>query len=128
MRNEIASNHLLNSYERNNLLSTWDAVIANYSGLLEVSYSLYNGQIYTIARTQGWFRTAWRVIRSVVLTAAVGLIVGFYTCGPPCAIVGAVVMGVVAIADAWANNYCHFAMQCDGGWRQDCSSGVCMAY
>ncbi|GIV37376.1 MAG: hypothetical protein KatS3mg032_1755 [Cyclobacteriaceae bacterium] len=26
--------------------------------------------------------------------------------------------------DAWANGNCHFALQCDGGWRQSCSSGA----
>lgn len=35
---------------------------------------------------------------------------------------------VGAITDSWANNYCHFAMQCDGGWRQSCSSGECAPY
>jgi len=128
MRNEIVNNYSISSYEKSNLLSAWDALTTNYNGLVEVSYSIYNGEIYAMARTQGWFRTAWRKVRSVVLTAVVGALVGWSTAGPVGAIVGAIVMGGVAIADAWANDYCHFAMQCDGGWRQDCSSGDCMPY
>lgn len=128
MRNEIANNYAMSSSERSSLLNTWDALTSNYSGLVDVSYSLYNGEIMAIARTQGWFRTAWRVVRSVVLTAVVGAVIGWYGAGPIGAIVGAVVMGAVAITDAWANDYCHFAFQCNGGWRQDCSSGDCMPY
>lgn len=127
MRNEITNNYSISPSEKSNLLNTWDALTVNYNGLIEVSYSIYNGEIYAMARTQGWFRTAWRVVRSVVLTAAVGAIIGATISGPG-AIVGAIVMGVVAITDAWANDYCHFAFQCDGGWRQECSTGNCAPY
>ncbi len=130
MRNEISNNYSMSSYEKSNLLSTWDVLTANYNGLVEVSYSLYNGEIYAMARTQGWFRNAWRVVRSVVLTAAVGFTVGFIASGgnPIGGVVGAIITGGAAIADAWANDYCHFAMQCDGGWRQECSTGQCAPY
>ncbi|MFN7405071.1 MAG: hypothetical protein ACK5SL_00870 [Cyclobacteriaceae bacterium] len=130
MRNEISNNYSMSSYEKGNLLSTWDVLTTNYNGLVEVSYSLYNGEIYAMARTQGWFRNAWRVVRSVVLTAAVGFVVGFIASGgnPIAGKVGAIIAGGAAIADAWANNYCHFAMQRDGGWRQECSTGQCAPY
>jgi len=127
MKNEIANNYAMSAPERSNLLNTWDALTSNYNGLVDVSYSIYNGEIYAMARTKGWFRTAWRVLRSVVLTAAVGVFIGATISGPG-AIVGAIVMGVVAITDAWANDYCHFAFQCDGGWRQECSTGNCAPY
>ncbi|MBX2897097.1 MAG: hypothetical protein KF763_16745 [Cyclobacteriaceae bacterium] len=127
MRNEISNNYSMSASERSNLLNTWDALTSNYNGLVDVSYSIANGEIMAIARTKGWFRTAWRIVRSVVLTAAVGAIIGATISGPG-AIVGAIVMGVVAITDAWANDYCHFAFQCDGGWRQECSTGNCAPY
>ena len=59
-----------------------------------------------------------------------GVVIGLVASGgnPIAAIVGGTIMGIVAVVDAGANGYCHFAMQCDGGWRQDCASGVCMPY
>ncbi len=127
MRNNILNNYSIPYYEKNNLLTTWDALIINYEGLIQVSYSIYSEQEYSMARTQGWFRNAWRVVRSVILTAGVGALIGS-TAGPIGAIVGGIVMGAVAITDVWANDYCHFAMQCDGGWRQECSTGECAPY
>lgn len=130
MRNEISNNYLLSSYERNNLLMAWDALIINYDGLINASYSIYDGSVYATAKTKGWFRTAWRVVRSVILTAGVGFAVGFIASGgnPIGGIVGAVINGGAATADAIFNDYCHFAMQCDGGWRQECSTGYCAPY
>ncbi|NBW34817.1 MAG: hypothetical protein EBR30_07320 [Cytophagia bacterium] len=127
MRNDILGNYSIPAYEKNNLLATWDALLANYEGLVQVSYSIFSEQGYPVARTQGWFRNAWRIVRSVILTAGVGALVGS-PLGLPGAVVGAIVMGAVAITDAWANDYCHFAMQCDGGWRQECSTGECSPY
>lgn len=48
--------------------------------------------------------------------------------GYPGVAIGATVAGSTAIADYRSNNYCHFALQCDGGWRQDCMTGECMPY
>lgn len=127
MRSDIANDFTMPQYERASLLSAWDAVITNYEGLLQISYAIFSGEIYAIARTEGWFSNAWRIFRSVVLLAAVGALIGF-TMGLTGAIVGAIVMGIVGITDAWANGNCHFAMQCDGGWRQSCSSGECRPF
>lgn len=127
MRNEILNNEVIPATEKSNLLATWDALMANYNGLVEVSYAIVNGEINTMARTQNWFRNAWRVVRSVFVSVVVGTMVGA-TAGGSGAIIGAIVTAVAAIADAWANDYCHFAMQCAGGWRQECSSGACAPY
>jgi hypothetical protein len=127
MRNEIAQDYTMDDSERNNLLATWDALLVNHDGLVQVTQAVFNGEIYAMARTQGWLRNAWRIFRSVVLLAAVGALIGA-TFGLTGVIVGAVVMGIVAITDAWANGYCHYALQCDGGWRQSCSTGECMPY
>jgi|DewCreStandDraft_4_1066084.scaffolds.fasta_scaffold115306_2 RNAse (barnase) inhibitor barstar len=128
MRADIADDFSMPDYERANLLHTWDVLITNYEGFLQISYAIFAGEIYSMARTQGWFRKAWRIFRSVVLVAAVGAMIGWFAGGPVGAIILAIIMGTVAITDAWANNYCHFAMQCDGGWRQSCSSGECTPY
>lgn len=83
-----------------------------------------------MTRTQSWFINAWRWVRSVIVTAGVGFAVGYLSLGlnPTAGIIGAIVAGGAAIADAWANDYCHFALQCDGGWRQECSTGQCAPY
>lgn len=85
-------------------------------------------KVYSNERTLGWFSSkVWRVIRSVVIAATIGAMIGL-TEGPYVAIAAAVVMGAAAYADAAANDYCHFAVQCSGGWRQDCDTGECKPY
>ena len=127
MRDEITNNYSIPADEKSNLLSTWDGLKINYSGLVQVAHSINNGEVYAVARTQGWFKSVWRVVRSVILTAAVGALVGA-AAGSVGLVIGAIVMGAVAITDAALNDYCHFAMQCDGGWRQECSTGQCAPY
>jgi hypothetical protein len=124
-RNQIENNALINSAEKERLLATSTLLLHNFSGIADNLYESEGG--IAGGRTNGWLRRAWRVVRSVVLTAAVGALVGA-SMGPKGAIVGAIVMGAVAITDVAANNHCHFAMQCDGGWRQNCTTGVCTPF
>lgn len=125
LKNQIETNNSIVLGEKEKLLMVSTLLLNNFTEIADNLYTSEGG--VAGGRTNGWLQKAWRVVRSVVLTAGVGALVGA-AAGPVGAIVGAIVVGAVAITDAAANNYCHFAMQCAGGWRQDCATGVCAPY
>jgi hypothetical protein len=83
-------------------------------------------QLMSGGRTNGWLKKAWRKVRSVLVTTVVMAGAGFAAGGPIVAIVTGAVGLITSIIDIAANNRCWFAMQCDGGWAQDCNTGACM--
>lgn len=123
---DASSDRTLTNAERDRLEITFKLLASNYNGIAKsIERDLRNS---ASERIQGWFNSrVWRVIRSVVVTATIGALVGSYV-NPYVAIVGGVIMGAAALADASANNNCHFAVQCSGGWRQDCDTGECKPY
>lgn len=74
-----------------------------------------------------WAKKAWRKVRSVLVSTAVGVGAGAIAGG---GIVGAIIGGVVGLAgsvlDVAVNDVCHFALKCPKGWMQDCSTGDCI--
>jgi hypothetical protein len=124
LKNGVENNSSLNPQEKDRLIFVSTLMFNNFLGITDV---LATADQTSGGRAKGWLQKAWRVVRSVVLIAGVGAAIGS-TEGPYGAVVGAIVMGVVAIADAAFNDNCHFAMQCPGGWRQDCTTGVCKPF
>src|SRR6218665_1019292 len=97
-------------------------------------------------RTNGWFRTLWRVVRSVVVTTVLGAAIGALKRadgGGIVSLVGAVVGGALAFHSAitaMSNDTCYAAYGCNEspqggipslansfstGWRQSCVTGAC---
>lgn len=121
----IENDFTIPAEEKERLILTSTLLANNFQEILDNLYSLEGGS--QGVRTKGWFKKVWRIVRSVVVTAGVGVLIGA-SAGAVGAIVGGIVMGAVAITDAAANDYCHYAMQCDGGWRQSCTTGECTPY
>lgn len=124
LRNRVMQDPWLDKPDRERLDMTFALIMSNYHGLVDAASNIRTS---SDARTQGWFSKVWRIVRSVVITASLGAMIGARY-GEDGAIVGAVILGAAAIADAAANDNCHFALQCSGGWRQDCSTGECKPY
>jgi hypothetical protein len=127
----ILQNDKMTDKEKDKLATVATVVLVNFTGIVDVVADGYTAG--SEERTQGWFNKVWRVVRSVVVTAALGAIVGALSTDEDGnvivnAVVGSAIGGVAAIVDAAANDHCHFALQCSGGWRQNCSSGECEPY
>ena len=127
----ILQNDGIEDKEKDKLATVATLVHLNFTGIVDVVAD--GDKAGSVERTQGWFNKVWRVVRSVVVTAALGAIVGALSTEEGgnvivSVIIGSAIGGVAAIVDAAANDHCHFAMQCSGGWRQNCSSGECEPY
>jgi hypothetical protein len=122
---DIEDNLTISTAEKERLILTSTLLVNNFLDIVDNLYSMEGG--LQGGRNKGWLKKAWRIVRSVVVTAGVGALIGA-SAGAVGAIVGGIVMGAVAITDAAANDYCHYAMQCDGGWRQSCTTGECAPY
>ena len=127
----ILQNDEIDDKEKDKLATVATWVQLNFAGIVDVVAD--GDKASSVERTQGWFNKVWRVVRSIVVTAALGAIVGALSTeeggnATVNVIVGSAIGGVAAIVDAAANDHCHFAMQCSGGWRQNCSLGECEPY
>ena len=126
LRSAVLSDETVTKLDRDRLAMTFTLLINNYDGIVKgIEASL---KAASSERTEGFFTSrVWRVIRSVVVAVSIGVMVGVSE-GPYVAVAAAVVMGAAAYADAAVNDNCHFAVQCSGGWRQDCNTGECKPY
>lgn len=127
----ILQNNQIDDSEKDKLAIVATLVHLNFTGMVDVVAD--GDKINSTARTQGWFNKVWRVVRSVVVTAALGAIVGALATDEGGntivnAVIGSAIGGVAAAIDATVNDHCHFALQCSGGWRQNCNSGDCEPY
>ncbi|SHG64190.1 hypothetical protein SAMN04488109_1201 [Chryseolinea serpens] len=124
-KDQIISDPELSDSEKRRLVMALTTIASNYDGIAKgITSSMREA---SNERTQGLFNRVWRVIRSVIITSTIGAAIGA-TEGPVGAIIGAAVTTTAAVSDAQFNHNCHFALQCDGGWRQDCMTGECKPY
>lgn len=131
LRVQVENNYSISESERFGISTVGQIVESNFYQIIDVVSQDEGAMVRQRSglRTASWnWGAIWRVTRSIVLTSTVGALIGFVTYGPYGALIGGVVMSIVANADAVFNGYCHFAMQCDGGWRQECISGDCAPY
>jgi len=125
LKEQAVSDKSLNESDRGKIVSALTLITSNYNGIVAVVSKAFRQA--SGGRSQGLFSVVWRVVRSVVVTAAVGALMGIPG-GYPAIAIGATIAGSAAIADYRVNDYCHFALQCGGGWRQDCMTGECKPY
>lgn len=126
LRDIVMLDETMTQPDRDRLAMTFTLLINNYDGIVKgIKAGLEDA---SSERTEGFFNSrVWRVIRSVVVAVVIGTMIGI-TEGPYVAVAAAVVAGAAAYADAAVNDNCHFAVQCSGGWRQDCNTGECKPY
>jgi hypothetical protein len=140
LKEHVTEDKTLSQSDKSALLGLTDMLHNNYEGLVHmIEGSDHHVGESANGRTQCFFCSAWRVIRSVVVTvvavAIVTAAIAVSAFGPlafiPGLIVGAVIGGAWSIYDAIANDTCYYAMNCgtddsEAAGIQRCSSGACI--
>ena len=129
LRLQIENDYTVSAWEKYGISTVGTIIENNFFQIVDIVDQENNASTRSGSRTLSWnWGAIWRVTRSIVLTSTVGAFIGVVTYGPYGALVGGIIMSIASNADAVFNGYCHFAMQCDGGWRQECISGDCAPY
>ncbi len=130
--------------EKSILVAVSSMIIQNYNGLSELAVnSASENQKLAQGRTDCWICDIWNVVVSVVVTVVVtAIVVAAIASGIGAALgviitasflstslwVGAIIGGSWALYDAFVNDICYYAGQCDSEFAgtQSCSTGVCI--
>ena len=120
-KSNVKANCCLSVKEKDMLITMLNTFADNISAVYdfaEKSKPTPNGRF----RLKRFFRK----VRSIMVTTVVAAGAGFLTAGPAGAIIGASAALIGSTLDILFNNRCHYAMQCEKGWEQDCDTGECL--